>query len=276
MFCKRSSRFTRLTSVLFCSALVLWILASQAQERRPEQDQTQANSSGKRIFSTSCAGCHGLDGRGGERAPNIAASRKTEHLSDARIAEIISDGLPGTGMPAFHALSAMQVGSVVAYLRVLEGKLESRTLPGNPVSGKEIFFGKGQCSDCHMISGDGGFTGPDLSGYGSSLSAQAILDAILRPDRMAPAGYRSAVVTTRDGSRFEGIIRNEDNFSLQLQSPDGSFHFFQKSELQSVDYRSSTSMPTNYRERLNQTELKDLASYLMEAGNSADRKLDRD
>jgi cytochrome c oxidase cbb3-type subunit III len=273
MLFKRSSRFTRLISVLFC---FLWILVSQAQESRPEQDQTQANSSGKRIFSTSCAGCHGLDGRGGERAPNIATSQKTQHLSDARIAEIISDGLPGTGMPAFHTLSATQVRSVVAHLRVLEGKLESRTLPGNPVSGKEIFFGKGQCSDCHMISGDGGFTGPDLSGYGSSMSAQAILDAILKPDRMAPAGYRSAVVTTRDGSRFEGIVRNEDNFSLQLQSADGSFHFFQKSELQSVDYRSSSSMPTNYRERLNQTELNDLSSYLLGAGKPPDSKLDRD
>jgi cytochrome c oxidase cbb3-type subunit III len=276
MYSKRSSRFTRLIIVLFCSALVLWILASQAQERRLEPGRTQANSSGKRIFSTSCAGCHGLDGRGGERAPNIATSAKTQHLSDARIAEIISDGLPGTGMPAFHTLSAPEVRSVVAHLRVLQGKLESRTLPGNPVNGKEIFFGKGQCSNCHMISGAGGFTGPDLSGYGSSMSAPAILDAILRPDRMAPAGYRSAVVTTRDGGRFEGIIRNEDNFSLQLQSPDGSFHFFQKSELQSVDYRSASAMPTNYRERLNETELNDLASYLMEAGKSPDRKADGD
>ena len=129
-------------------------------------------------------------------------------------------------MPPFRGLSDDKVREVVSYLRVLQGKHDARSLPGDPVRGKEIFFGKGACSACHTIYGAGGFLGPDLSAYGTTTSAQAILDAILNTNRIVPAGYRLAIVTTRNGNRFEGVIRNEDNFSLQLQTKDGSFHFF--------------------------------------------------
>jgi len=65
--------------------------------------------------------------------------------------------------------------------------------------------------------------------------------------------------------RIRHLIRNEDNFSLQLLVPDGSFHFLQKSDLQNIEHPSQSLMPTNYRERLTSTELNDLVSYLMNA-----------
>jgi putative heme-binding domain-containing protein len=100
------------------------------------------------------------------------------------------------------------------------------------------------------------------------VSAQAILDAILTVDRVVPAGYRVAIVTTRDGNRFEGIARNEDNFSLQLQTKDGTFHFFEKSNLERVEHPNQPLMPTNYRQRLSPDELNDLVSYLVNGGIS--------
>lgn len=169
-------------------------------------------------------------------------------------------------MPAFHTLSERQIRAVVSYLRILQGKLGARALPGDPARGKAIFFGKGECSTCHTMSGEGGFLGPDLSAYGSALSAKAIGDEIVRPDRIEPAGYRSAVLTIRDGNRLEGVIRNEDNFSVQLQTKDGSFHFFQKSDLQTVEPLGRSLMPTDYRQRLSPGELNDLVSYLMNGG----------
>jgi cytochrome c oxidase cbb3-type subunit 3 len=166
-------------------------------------------------------------------------------------------------MPAFHKLSARQIGSLVSYLRILQGKLDARTAPGDATRGKEKFFGKGECSTCHTISGDGGFLGPDLSAYGSAMSAKAIREEIVRTERIEAAGYRSAVLTTRDGDRLEGVIRNEDNFSVQLQTKDGSFHFLQKSDLRTVEPLGQSLMPTNYRQRLSPDELNDLVSYLM-------------
>jgi cytochrome c oxidase cbb3-type subunit 3 len=253
-------------------ALVLCAAAFQASSLLAQQDDSldgdieKAAVPGARSFNSTCAGCHGLDGRGSDKGANIAGSVKVRRLSDAEVSAIISKGVPGTGMPAFHHLSAQQIGSLVRYLRILQGKGEAQAPPGDVAHGKEIFFGKGECSTCHTISGAGGFLGPDLSAYGSAMSAKAIQDEIVRPERNVPAGYRSAVLTTREGDRLEGIIRNEDNFSLQLQTKDGSYHFFEKSELRSVEPAGQSLMPTNYRQRLSPDELNDLVSFLMNVG----------
>jgi putative heme-binding domain-containing protein len=89
------------------------------------------------------------------------------------------------------------------------------------------------------------------------------------------AGFVPAVITTADGARVEGLIRNEDNFSVQFQTKDGDFHFFSKSDLRSLDRLDSSLMPTDYRERLSPAELNDLVSYLMSASPDASRTTHR-
>jgi cytochrome c oxidase cbb3-type subunit III len=249
---------------LFLWTGVFHISIARAQQRLSSDVDSKATAAaGKSTFDSTCAGCHGLDGRGSDKAVNISSSSKVRHLSDSQVASIISNGVPGTGMPAFHNLAERQIRAVVGYLRSLQGKQEARTLPGDAMRGKAIFFGKGECSTCHMISGEGGFFGPDLSVYGSSLPAQTISEEIIKPQRIAREGYRSAVLTTAAGDRLEGMIRNEDNFSVQFQTRDGSFHFFQKSELRNLEHLDTSLMPTNYRDRLSPVELNDLVSYLM-------------
>jgi hypothetical protein len=73
------------------------------------------------------------------------------------------------------------------------------------------------------------------------------------------------VLTHRSGERLEGIIRNEDNFSVQLQTRDGGFRFIQKSDLRALEPLGQSLMPNNYQERLSPGELNDLVSYLMKA-----------
>jgi cytochrome c oxidase cbb3-type subunit III len=257
--------------LLLWLSLLLWAAGfhaafSFAQQDDADDDFEKAAVPGARTFNATCAGCHGLDGRGSDKGANIAGSDKVRHLSDAQVSAIISNGVAGTGMPAFHSLGARQIGSLVGYLRILQGKVEARTPPGDATRGKEIFFGKGECSTCHTVSGEGGFLGPDLSGYGPAMPAKAIRNEIVRSRRNVPAGYRSATLTTRDGDRLEGIIRNEDNFSVQLETKDGGYHFFEKSALRSEQPFDQSLMPTNYSQRLNPDELNDLVSYLMNGG----------
>jgi cytochrome c oxidase cbb3-type subunit III len=250
-------------ALLLCAGLASSSLAQQ-HDFWGEDPKTAATPA-QRAFNANCAGCHGLDGRGGDKGPNVAASV----LSDAQLSTIISKGIAGTAMPAFPDLSQRQIRDIISGLRILQGKLEERTPPGDGARGKAIFFGKGACSSCHTFSGEGGFLGPDLSAYGSDISAKAIRDEILRSERVARPGYQSALITTRNGNHLEGVIRNEDNFNLQLLLPDGSFHFLQKSDLQKIEHPGQSLMPTNYRERLTSTELNDLVSYLMNAASTS-------
>jgi len=252
---------------LLGARFALWVLlisSSLAQQNHaPERKAKAAPEAGRSTFSSYCAGCHGLDGSGSDKAVNISAGSRVSRISDAELSGIILHGVPGTGMPAFRTLTPAQIRSVVGYLRSLQGKAGGSSLPGNATRGKEVFFGKGDCSRCHTVSGEGGFLGPDLTEYGATASATAIRDEIVRSPRAPARGYRRAVITTANGERIEGLIRNEDNFSIQLQSHDGTFHFAKKAELQNFERLDSSLMPTTYREQLNDTELNDLVSYLL-------------
>ena len=257
--------------LLIAIGFLVWMGGSFSLGAHPqdslEEDLKPGPAPGKIAFNSTCAGCHGLDGRGSEKAPNIVSSPKVQHLSDAQLSNIVSNGIPGTGMPAFHTLTNAKVRAIVGYLHTLQGKGDTAAIPGNPVSGKNIFFGKGACSTCHTVSGEGGFLGPDLTRYGGALTPRAIRDRIVNPNRIVPVGYKLAAATTHDGNRIEGMVRSEDNFSVQLQARDGAFHFLQKSDLQNLEYLDRPIMPTDYGKRLSAAELDDLVKYLANPGS---------
>jgi cytochrome c oxidase cbb3-type subunit 3 len=251
--------------------LVSGLTSSLAQRGSHSKNVSNSSAAGRNTYNGSCAACHGLDGHGSDKAVNIAAGADAQHFSDAQLSGIIANGVPGTGMPAFRNLSATQVRAVVQYLRSLQGRSEARTLPGDPKRGKALFFGKGECSTCHTISGEGGFLGPDLSRYAATAEPTAIRDQILKTQRSPAFSYHPAVLTTAEGERLEGLIRNEDNFSLQFQTKDGSFHLFQKSDLRNLERRDTSLMPTDYRDRLSSSELDDLVSFLVSVNPDANK-----
>ena len=224
---------------------------------------------GKKIFSASCAQCHGLDAKGGERAPNIADPPAVQRLSNAQISGIIQNGLPGTGMPAFPSLEPAQVRMVVAYLRTLQGKNNAAPLPGNPEAGSTLFFGKAGCSQCHMVGGKGGFIASDLSEYARVHEADQIRNAILDPASSAGRA-RFVTITLDDGKTLRGRVRDEDNFSLQLQALDGTFFFLSKSQIHVLQDETQPLMPSDYNTRLNSHELNDVISYLIRAAGGRD------
>ena len=217
---------------------------------------------GKQIFATTCAACHGLDGAGGEHGPDISHRREVQGLTDQALQQIVRTGVPGTGMPAFRSLSDAQVKAVVRYLRTLQGQNRAE-VSGNPKLGRAIFFGKAGCSQCHMAKGEGGFIASDLSSYASTPSANDIRNAITDPDRNLDPRKRTVIVATAEGQTLTGVVRNEDNFSLQLQTPDGTLHLFAKSELRNIEYQPRSLMPADYASRLSRRELDDLVSYLV-------------
>ncbi|MFZ0954550.1 MAG: c-type cytochrome [Candidatus Sulfotelmatobacter sp.] len=241
--------------------------APQTQQQSPRKSANQASTRGKQTFSSTCATCHGLDGRGAERGPNIAENPKVQRLSDAQIVHIIHNGVPGTGMPAFHTLEPGDVKAVVTYLRTLQGTKQTVKLPGDPGRGATIFFGKAGCSHCHMIAGKGGFIASDLSSYARAHVVDQIRSAITTPASASDRQARLVTATIHGGEKVVGRIRNEDNFSLQLQTLDGTFDFITKSDLASLEYNSQPLMPSDYGSTLTPDELNDVISYLMKAAN---------
>ena len=255
-----------LAALWAASCFAVWPQTPQQPSQR--KNVRPVSTRGKQTFASTCATCHGLDGRGAERAPNIAENPKVQRLSDAQIAHIIENGIPGTGMPAFHSLESADVKAAVTYLRTLQGTRQTLKLPGDPVRGETIFFRKAGCSTCHMIAGKGGFIASDLSSYARTHDAEQIRSAITTP---APASDRQArlvTATTRGGEKVVGRIRNEDNFSLQLQTLDGTFHLVTKSDLEALEYNSQALMPSDYGSTLRPDELNNVVSYLIKVAGA--------
>jgi cytochrome c oxidase cbb3-type subunit III len=230
----------------------------------PKSPQDSSND-GRQLFESVCAGCHGLDGRGGERGPDISTRQQIVQLPDAGILEILRAGRPAAGMPPFGSFGDAKLKQLLAYLRTLQGKGTVAAVPGDPRNGKTLFFGKARCSECHTMQGTGGFLGRDLSVYGASLSPAEVRSNILRPGEASNKANKTAVVTMRDSAKFSGVIRNEDNFSIQLQSLDGAFHFLNRSDVVQVTFLPEPIMPSNYDQALTPSELNDLVSYLLTA-----------
>src|SRR3984885_11002236 len=228
-----------------------------------------AQPPGAAIFASNCAGCHGADGRGGEHAPNIATTPEVQDLMDRELAGIIRYGIPGACMPAFSSLKQQEVAEVVSYLRALQGRGDIVKLPGDPKQGEALFYGKAQCSDCHMVNGKGGFIGSDLTYYGAQAKPDQMRAIILDPDKNLPADKKATTVVTTAGQSITGMLRTNNNFSLSLQTLDGSFHFLPKSELTQVDVGSHSLMPAA---ALNSKQVDDLVSYLLRTGDESAKR----
>lgn len=117
-----------------------------------------------------------------------------------------------------------------------------------------------------MVEGAGGFIAPDLTDYASTKSPGEIRAAIVLPgDNSIPQDHL-AVVTTKSGEKITGLIRNQDNFSIQLQSLDGSFHLLNKSGLKSLTYDAQSFMPSDYSTKLSPRDIDAIVSFLMTTG----------
>ena len=229
----------------------------------------QTADPGQQVFSSTCAACHGLDGGGGEHAPNIATDPNVQNMTDREITGIVRYGIQSKGMPSFQSsLQRDQISAVVKYLRVLGGRGSGGPLLGDSSRGKALYFGSARCSECHSIGGEGGFLGADLSGYGTRHAPAAIRAAIVEPNQNPDLRHGAVTVVTRNGKTYTGITRNEDNFTLQMQTPDGTFRAFDKRELTRLEHQSKSLMPSDYGQRLSAAQLDDLVNFLSRAPGS--------
>lgn len=243
-----------------CLSLSQNAAAQQAQAAHPSAPaQKQLALAGRQIFESNCAGCHGLDGRGGERGPDISTRPQIVQLPDQDLRAVVQTGRPAAGMPPFASLGTAQIDALMAYIRFLQGESAANLeIPGDAAKGKALFFGKAHCAECHVVQGQGGFLGRDLSTYGV-MSAKEIRSNI----ENGGGSVRMRTVKMRNSQRVTGIVRNEDNFSIQLQSPDGAFHLLSRSDIAEVEISPEPVMPANYGKILSDAEFDDLVKFLV-------------
>lgn len=252
---------------------MLCVSVSFAQKPDAKNDSSSNKTSGQTadqasaaLFASTCAVCHGSDGRGGERGPNIATDREMVRLSDSQLHDILNKGVLASGMPAFGFLGEDKVEALVQYLRGLQGIAGTgqAQLPGNPRAGEQLFFGAASCSSCHMINGRGGILGEDLTTYARGRSAEVVRAAIVHP---GDAGHLVEVATSGSAT-YKGLFRAGDNFNIVLQSEDGAFHSIARNDITQMTTSRQPLMPIDYGSKLQSKQLDDLISYLIKSSGT--------
>ena len=228
--------------------------------KNPLTRNPQAVRAGRGLYLERCAVCHGQDAAG-SMAASLVRSRTVMRGSDAALFQVISKGFPGTQMPPQTDLEPRKIWQIVAYLHSVARPGLQPPLPGDAAAGRKVFAGAG-CAGCHQVEGKGGFLGPPLDSIAARKTSARIRNDVLEPDAEIAEGYRAAAVVTRGGGRIEGILKNEDTFSVQILTPGGRFHMLDRREIAELQKPAQSAMPRDYRGRLSGEQLQNLLAYL--------------
>lgn len=243
----------RIAPILLIAAIAF---GQEAEVRNPHTTPADV-AAGARIFRSHCAECHGLKGEGG-RGPSLQTGVFFHGGADADLFNNITDGITGTAMPGVF-FSRDQVWQVAAHVRSLSQTGANRPA-GDPAHGAKLFREKG-CIGCHLVRGEGGFKGPDLSVIGSQRSVEHLRQAILDPNAKVLRDYWVAKITLENGASYTGFLLTQGAYTVELLDFSKGLASLPTHDFRKFEIEKSSIMPS-FKGRLSETEVNDIVAYL--------------
>jgi PQQ-dependent dehydrogenase (methanol/ethanol family) len=244
------------------------LLAGTAAAQSTPSQSAQILAEGRKNFELRCGGCHGAEGRGGERGPNIITTRSARRRNAQQVRTLIREGIPDSGMPGFD-LPEEEMTALVTFYRSLTAPASQAQVPGDAAAGERLFFGKGNCQTCH-VRGQGGIVGPDLSSAGARSTVAELRAALTDPGAEIADGYEQVEVKLKDGELIRGFARNESDFDLQIQTVDGGLRSVTAGQIAERTKKPGSAMP---RFSGAEVELENLVAFLSRLDGSASSPL---
>lgn len=129
------------------------------------------------------------------------------------------------------------------------------------------------CAQCHRFDGHGGAIGPDLTSVANTYSLEDLLSNIIQPSKDITDQYEWSIVTMNNGDRHVGrpVLEEDGVTRLAINFLDPT----QVVEVPTADIASTqpypvSPMPLGLVNPMSADELRDLAAYILSAGNRDD------
>ena len=235
------------------AALLAALLAATGQHVYTNADV----ENGARLYSASCATCHGPRGDA-VRGVTLFSGSFRRATTDDDVARIILGGIPGTSMPP-NTYSEAEAGMIVAYLRGAATRGGVTATTGDAARGRALFAGKGKCTTCHNGTSR---LAPSLVDVGAVRRPLDIEQALVDPSADINYDYRFVRAVTKDGDVITGRLLNQNSFSVQILDSKEQLRSFDKGELKSFTIKTTSEMPS-YRGVLDTQEIADVVTYLV-------------
>jgi putative membrane-bound dehydrogenase-like protein len=201
-------------------------------------------------------------------------------FAKAMLAEMAAGRIPRTELSAFHARQirafndeALTRQLVDAWgelresaadkkqlIEKLKGELKPEVLKQANLSNGRVLF-TAVCGACHVMYGQGGKIGPDLTGSGRA-SLDYLLENIADPSGVVSADYRMSLLTLKDGRQLSGVIAGRTDRTLTLRTLTESLTL-DRSEITKTDTSPLSMMPEGLLLALQADQVRDLIAYLM-------------
>ena len=149
------------------------------------------------------------------------------------------------------ATSAARADVITRYKPALDKK-------GDPARGLVVF--KRECASCHYAAGVGASVGPAVAAIGTR-TPDALLTAILDPNREVDPRYLTYTVQTVDGRTLSGIITAETATTVTLRRADGTDTVL-RSRIEDLRSAGVSLMPEGLEKNIPPDEMADLLAFL--------------
>jgi putative heme-binding domain-containing protein len=168
--------------------------------------------------------------------------------------------------PAVASSSSAPAATFVKHWTVDELLAELREpLHARSFDGGKSAYAKASCAQCHRIGGEGGATGPDLTGAGSRFSARDLVEAIAEPSKAISDQYQDVEVRTVDGDLYVGRVEGERDGKLVFRRlpPSEDVVELELAQIESRRLHPLSRMPSGLLDVLTRDEVLDLFAYVL-------------
>lgn len=130
-----------------------------------------------------------------------------------------------------------------------------------------------QCYKCHRFAGQGGDTGPDITGVGSRFSTVYLFESLIVPSKAVSDQYLGSVIRTLDGDIITGRVVEETDKEIKVRTDPFARELLTiaKSNIEARQQSRISEMPQGLISTLSKDEILDLIAYMRSAGNAQDK-----
>jgi hypothetical protein len=135
---------------------------------------------------------------------------------------------------------------------------------GNAENGQQV-FSAALCYRCHRFQGQGGSTGPDLTGVTRRFTWRDLIEAVVDPSRVIPDQYRSVQVAIKDGRVVTGKVADISGNTLLLRNnpfDPADLSMIDRDQIEVMEWSRTSLMPAGLLDTFTAQEIMDLLAFL--------------